>query len=647
MKLSIVIVNYNVKHFLEQALRSVLVSIKNIDAEIWVVDNNSVDQSNQMVKELFPQVKLIENKINTGFSKANNQAIVESKGEYVLLLNPDTVLQSDTLEKCITYMDANQNVGGLGVRMIDGKGKFLPESKRGLPTPSVAFYKMIGLSKIFGNSKRFGKYHLKYLDEFENHEVDVLSGAYMMLRKKVLDEVGLLDESFFMYGEDIDLSYRITQAGYKNVYFSDTTIIHYKGESTKKKSLNYVKIFYNAMVLFAEKHYSKKTAGLFSFFINTAIYLKAGASILWRGLERIAFPAMDFAILYLGFYGITRYWEQYNKFVRDFYPNTYFGLHLPAYILIILFVVFLSGGYDKPQSIKRVFRGVLVGALLLFAAYAFLPKSLQFSRAILMLGCLWSLVAPILFRLIWNVIKYGNLNLTENSKNRILLVAEDLESNRIKDLLSQSMVPVEFLGLVGPTHTLDKNYLGSLEQLEEITEIFNINTIIFSAQDVNSNSIMQSMNKLNNEDISFKIVPPNSMFIIGSNSRNSQGELFGIDISFKISETQNRRKKRIFDLLLVFASLLFFPIFIFFKNSGTFYNNLIQVFLGFKTWFGYSDVTLPTIKKSVFSLAEVHHSQLSEEKINLGYARDYSVYKDIELFFKLIKRKIVKSKEIR
>lgn len=235
MKLSIIIVNYNVKYFLEQCLHSVLKACREVDAEILVVDNNSVDGSVQMIRKKFPEVHLIENKENKGFSQANNQAIRKSLGEYILLLNPDTLVEDDTLTKIVQYMDQHPEAGGLGVKMLDGKGKFLPESKRGLPTPSVAFFKIFGFSRLFPKSHIFGKYHLGYLDKDQIHEIDILAGAFMLLKKKVLDKIGLLDEEFFMYGEDIDLSYRITQAGYKNIYFPDARIIHYKGESTKKK----------------------------------------------------------------------------------------------------------------------------------------------------------------------------------------------------------------------------------------------------------------------------------------------------------------------------------------------------------------------------------------------------------------------------
>lgn len=263
MQLSVVIVNYNVRYFLEQCLNSVFRSGKDLDMEVFVVDNQSVDGSTEMVREKFPQVKLIANDKNAGFSKANNQAIRKSSGKYILLLNPDTVVEDDTLPKVVAFMDSHPDAGGLGVKMVDGQGRFLPESKRGLPTPAVAFCKIFGLSALFPKSKVFGRYHLGYLDADETHQVDVLSGAFMLLRKETLEKTGLLDEDFFMYGEDIDLSHRIVKAGYKNYYYPEARIIHYKGESTKKSSVNYVLVFYNAMIIFARKHFSQKTPASF------------------------------------------------------------------------------------------------------------------------------------------------------------------------------------------------------------------------------------------------------------------------------------------------------------------------------------------------------------------------------------------------
>jgi GT2 family glycosyltransferase len=262
-----------------------------------------------MVKAKFPNVILIENKDNAGFSRANNQALRIAKGEYHLLLNPDTIVEEDTFSKVVAFMDEHPDAGGLGVKMIDGKGNFLPESKRGLPTPKDAFYKIFGLSRLFPKSKKFGRYHLSYLNADEVHEIEILSGAFMLMRKTALDKVGLLDEAFFMYGEDIDLSYRIVLGGYKNYYFPKTCIIHYKGESTKKSSVNYVFVFYNAMIIFARKHFSSKNARLFSFLINMAIYFRAGLALFNRLLKRSVIPVIDFAAILSGLFLVSHFYE--------------------------------------------------------------------------------------------------------------------------------------------------------------------------------------------------------------------------------------------------------------------------------------------------------------------------------------------------
>ncbi|MFI5206350.1 MAG: glycosyltransferase family 2 protein, partial [Candidatus Paceibacterales bacterium] len=320
MKLSIVIVNYNVKYFLEQCLISVNRAIRGIDAEVFVVDNASSDNSCQMVRQKFPAVILLQSTTNLGFSKGNNLAIEKATGEYVLLLNPDTVVAEDTFGKCLAFMDNHPDAGALGARMVDGKGTFLPESKRGLPTPAVAFYKTFGFARLFPQSKTFGKYHLGYLPENETNEVDILSGAFMLLRKSVLDKIGLLDEAFFMYGEDIDLSYRVTKAGYKNYYFADTTIIHYKGESTRKGSLNYVKVFYNAMIIFAKKHFSGNQSGLLSFFINFAIIFRGFLTLLANLFSSSYLFIIDALLAFAGIYFIKTYWESMIKYAEHYYP---------------------------------------------------------------------------------------------------------------------------------------------------------------------------------------------------------------------------------------------------------------------------------------------------------------------------------------
>lgn len=282
LELSIIIVNYNVKFFLEQCLHTVIKAVSSIDAEIWVVDNQSTDGSLPYLKTRFPSVHFIENPKNTGFGAANNQALSLCSGEYILFINPDTLLPEDCLVKCLAFIRTLPKAGALGIRMLDGSGHFLPESKRAFPSPITAFFKLVGLSSLFPTSPFFNHYSLGHLNEHENHQVDVLAGAFMLVKKSVLDQTGSFDERFFMYGEDIDLSYRIQKAGYNNYYFAGSSIIHFKGESTRKGSLNYVLLFYHAMLLFVQKNYRGTKAGLFGFFIQVAIVFRGLVSLLYK-----------------------------------------------------------------------------------------------------------------------------------------------------------------------------------------------------------------------------------------------------------------------------------------------------------------------------------------------------------------------------
>ena len=262
MKLSVIIVNFNVKYFLEQCLCSVLKACENIEAEIFVVDNKSTDGSREYLEEGFPGVTFKWQQFNEGFAKANNIALREARGEYVLFLNPDTIVPEDCFEKCFGFFEKDHRCAALGVHMLDGSGRFLKESKRSFPSVRTSFFKMTGFTALFPSSKLFAKYYAGHLPEDSNNEVDVLAGAFMMLSKNAIEKVKGFDEDFFMYGEDIDLSYRVQKAGLKNFYFAGTSIIHFKGESTQKNSYSYINTFYKAMELFVAKHY-KKNKGVF------------------------------------------------------------------------------------------------------------------------------------------------------------------------------------------------------------------------------------------------------------------------------------------------------------------------------------------------------------------------------------------------
>ena len=292
LKLSVIIVNYNVKYYLDQCIRSVLRAFEemNSPAEIIVVDNHSADGSVDYLEQrypqkLFPMVRFVRSAHNLGFARANNIAIRQSRGEYVLLLNPDTIVGEDALKASVDFMDVHEDAGAVGVRMLGAQGRRAMESRRGLPTPMVSFFKMLGFCNRWPHHRLFGKYYMGYLPWDEPSQIEVVSGAYCMLRRKALDEVGLLDEDFFMYGEDIDLSYRVLKGGYHN-YYLPVDILHYKGESTQKSSFRYVHVFYEAMLIFFRKHYSGMTF-LLSLPIKTAIYAKALMALVGMLSERM------------------------------------------------------------------------------------------------------------------------------------------------------------------------------------------------------------------------------------------------------------------------------------------------------------------------------------------------------------------------
>lgn len=646
MKLSVIIVNYNVKHFLEQCLNSVRKAAQHVDAEVWVVDNNSVDHSVEMVAEKFPEVRLIANKDNPGFSVANNQAIKRSDAEYVLLLNPDTVVEEFTFKKVVDFMDAHDDAGGLGVKMLDGNGNFLPESKRGLPTPSVAFYKISGLASIFPKSKTFGHYHLGYMDKDETHSVEILSGAFMLMRKKTLDKVGLLDETFFMYGEDIDLSYRIIKGGYKNYYFPETRIIHYKGESTKKSSVNYVYTFYNAMVIFAEKHFSLKYAKLFSLLINFAIILRASISISKRFAGKILPPLLDAAILFIGFYFIKSYWEQtWLSPNGGKYPFLYMLYIVPAYITILLGGVLLSGGYDKPFQISKLIKGLFIGIISILVMYALLPENYRYSRAIIIAGTFWGFISLSGFRYFMQLIGFQDFGSSSKS-NRMVIVGSAKEAQRVAGVIRNTTEKPGFIGLVS-LDVKEKNkegVIGSFDQLSEIMNVYSISDVIFCAKDMSAQSIIDQMIQFQDKGISYKIAPEESLAIIGSNSINTTNDLFMLEVD-GIHQTQNKRNKRLLDFGLSLVFLLSLPINIWFINNKLkFISHIFTVLISKKTWVAYflkeseNEEKLPNLKKGILHPGHAFiNEDLSNDtlqRLNLLYSRDYKVSTDLEIIWK-------------
>ena len=674
MQLTIIIVNYNVQYFLEQCLLSVRKATESIPpkwggqggAETYVVDNNSVDGSVEMVREKFPEIKLIANQKNTGFAVANNQAMRVAKGKYILLLNPDTVVREDTFHKCLKFMEAHPEAGGLGVKMIDGSGNFLPESKRGFPSPFVAFCKTFGLSSLFPKSKTFNRYHLGFLHKDETHEVDVLAGAFMLMRKKTLDEVGLLDEAFFMYGEDIDLSYRIVLGGYKNYYLADTTIIHYKGESTKKGSLNYVRTFYQAMIIFAKKHFTGRQAKIFVAVLYMAIWLRAGMTLVGNFFQKSALPILDIILLFGGLIGLKYFWARYYYDDPGYYDPTFVWFNIPLYIIIWLGSVFFTGGYDERYNLRRLVRGLFIGTVLLSAIYGFLPSELRPSRAIVLLGAVWAVCGMVGLRTLIHFFREGNLKVGMSRPNNIIIVGSEKESERVQNLLGKTEVRKNYIGVVSPNPqspiTLsaeqagNHQFLAPLEKLDEVVQIFKIDEIIFCSRDISSEKIMHWMSKLG-PAVDYKIVPKESISIIGSSSKDAAGELYTIDVRYQIASPMNRRNKIILDWGFSFVFLvLFIPLFFIVKKPVAFLRNIWQVFMGKKSWVGYSVGSrqsavgstaagahiLPKIKPGVLCPPDAiglrQLDSMTVRRLNFLYAKDYEIWRDVEIIWKGLRK---------
>jgi GT2 family glycosyltransferase len=641
LQLSVIIVNYNVRYFIEQAIVSINKAGQNISMEIIVIDNASSDNSVAILQKKFPQIHIIANKENVGFGKANNQGISIAKGKYILLVNPDTVLQENTLSVCLEFIEKHPDCGALGVKMIDGKGNFLPESKRGLPSPSVAFYKMSGLSSLFPKSQIFNRYHLGFLDKDKNHEVDVLSGAFMFFKGDLLKEIGGFDEDYFMYGEDIDLSYQVLKKGYKNYYVADTSIIHYKGESTKKGSLNYVKVFYEAMLIFAKKHFSKKQTFFYTFAIYSSIIFKGGLTLFLNVLSKIFLPLSDLVFTFFGMVLLSKFWAIEIKNVSSYYPDKFYYLILPLYSFIWLLSSFLMGTYEKPYKIAKIVKGVLVGTLVIAALYGFLPESLRFSRALILLGGILVAVVMLLTRFCFHILKHKKATFELNEQTRICIVGEKEEAQRALNLLSESQVNIDYIGFISTQEEVNStSYLGVFSNLSDLLSIHQIEELIFCSKDIPSFEIISCMSELGNQ-YNYKILPESSVSIIGSNSKNDAGDLYALDVNLKIASQRSKLLKRSFDIVLALFMLLSAPLLVwFYQNKKQFLQNIIAVFWGEKTWVSYQEnssiskeLKLPKIKNGILNPSYLFKNKkgLNAHHSNLLYAKNYSLEMDVKI----------------
>lgn len=518
MDLSVIIVSYNVRNLLEQSVISVRKAAEKIDCEIFIVDNNSADGSCSMIRTEFPEIKLIMNHDNRGFSAANNQALHLAKGKYILLLNPDTLVQEDTFTKCISFMEGHPDAGSLGVRMINGRGLYLPESKRGLPTPETAFYKIIGLARLFPHSDRFNRYYLGSLDPLKIAKVDIISGAFMFLRRRAVEKTGLLDEEFFMYGEDVDYSYRLSKAGFSNYYYPDVTIIHYKGESTRKENLNVVVNFYRAMLIFARKHFRNGKSGKLIHLIEFAVFMRASLSFFRRIFKKIILPLTDSIIIFFS-YLITpdllrelRIGEGYSD------PAVLSGIIITGYTLLTLLSIALNKGYNLPSRISDSIKGIIGSTLVILIIYALMPQILRFPKEAILAGSVMILALIPLSRILMSLIFFDGIVKSPFRKTMRTVVVSDNEGYlRIKDLIKRNKIKSTITGRVSISQTdMDKDVLGNIEQLTEIIRINRIGEIIFTTRELSASQIIESMHKLSGTNVSIRIAGAGERSIAGS-----------------------------------------------------------------------------------------------------------------------------------
>ncbi len=660
-QLSVIVVNYNVREFLDHALTSLQKAMRGIRGEIIVVDNASDDGSVEMVRKRYPGVQLIASDSNLGFAKANNRALKRSRGKYLLLINPDTVVQEDTLRVMINFFEEHPEVGLAGCKILNPDGTFQLACRRSFPTPWVAFTKIFGLSTLFPQSRFFGRYNLTYLDPNRTYEVDAVSGSFMVLRRSVYEQVGGLDEDFFMYGEDLDWCYRIQRAGWKIYYVPATQIIHYKGESTKRSSIDEIKMFYEAMDLFVRKHLSR------SFFLTLllryGILISSGFARVGEFLRPISVAVVDFLLVDCALMIAEWIWRgDVFSFPAHSYPVVY---TVPA--VIVVGSLYAAGVYTHRRlSISRTMSAVLVSALIISATVAFF-KSYAFSRAVIILSTAMSfLLLPgwrLLVRMLGKPSTAGRQSLFGR---RTLIVGTDKAAREIlRRIRSRVADGYEVLGFIDTTRKrvgeplAGLPILGSSDNIGKVIEEIRISDVIFSTQTLSYSEILSVISRAGGHAVNFHIVPSTLEVIIGKASVDSLDDLPLVPISYNIEKPLNRAFKRLFDAALSMFLLLSAYPFVYLQHavgspsrsriilslplvvSGKFslvgppaeYSSLRQSD-------GHTGQSIYLGKPGLTGLVQLQAGRsLTQDEIdqyNLYYARNQSLLLDVELLLKTL-----------
>jgi GT2 family glycosyltransferase len=640
MDLSIIIVSYNVRYFLEQLLYSIEKAVQDIQCEIIVVDNNSIDDTLTMIKNGFPKVTLIENKDNPGFSVANNQGLKLATGKYILFLNPDTLVSEDTFAKCIDYIENHPHAGALGVRMVDGGGSYLPESKRGLPTPETAIYKIIGLHRLFPKSKKFNRYYMGHIDEYQTDEIEVLTGAFFFVKKELLDQIGGFDETFFMYGEDIDLSYRVLQTGQKIIYFPETSIIHYKGESTQKGSIKYIKHFHEAMLIFAEKHFKNGYPLILRLLLKVGVYVKALQSVLKSFFTSIFWPLMDIILMFLALTLVKYCWAVGYHQDPMYYSGIFEKVNLPIFISLWLTTFYLKGVYDDIKSMPTLISGIIIGLLINGLIYGMLNPEYRPSRPILLFGFLAVLLILPAARILYFLIKEKRWLIGSRMQKRIAIVADSKEYIRLSQLIKIAEPEAIITGRIYPEN-LDDEYhhsvLGRIDDLDKINKQYHLDEVVIASKNFSASEVMKCLSTFG-DTLYFKIASAASDSIIGSKSKNVLGEFYSQRISYNLSMPKWRRGKILLDIVF---SLLFLCLYVvivwFYKSKIQLLKNIFTNLIGQTTWVGYTSAVsselLPDIPPAIIPNSQSDQVAFNAESIlnkDISYAQNYRIGVDIE-----------------
>ncbi|MBI4429526.1 MAG: glycosyltransferase [Ignavibacteriales bacterium] len=657
--ISVIIVNYNVRDFLYHALHSLYKASKRIRTEIIVVDNASDDGSVEMVRKRFPAVQLIPNKNNLGFAKANNIALKRARGKFLLLINPDTVVQEDTLSVMMNFFAEYPDAGLAGCKVLNPDGTFQLSCRRSFPTPWVALTKMTGLSKLFPRSSWFGKYNLTFLNTEETYEVDAVSGSFMMLRREIYERVGGLDEAFFMYGEDLDWCYRIQSAGWKVYYVHSTKIIHYKGESTKRSGLDEIRTFYEAMHLFVRKHL--KSLFPLSMLVRSGIVVTSIGAVVRSSVKPLKFATVDFLIVDATLLVAEYIWRggmfQYPGYA---YPIVFV---VPA--VIVVSSLYAAGVYThRNMSVSRSLAAV-VASYVVIASLTALFKQYAFSRMIMGIsGILSVLLIPawrIILKLSGRVATTGRKSLLGK---RTLIVGTDRSAKELlKKLRARVGEGYDIVGFVDRTRrhvgeSIDGvSIVGSIENIGKVIREFRVSDVIFSTDALSYAEILSVIGRIPDQAVNFHLVPTTLEVIIGKASVDTLEEIPLVQISYNIEQPFHKASKRVFDVTV--SALLFIFVYPILrvrrafspKTHSSFVLSIPSVLKGERSLVGppvaagihaaHNGQSTPSVslgKPGLTGLVQLqgNRSLTSEEveQYNLYYARNQSVLLDLEILIK-------------